>query len=190
VPTGFDAERLVFLQTTVTDCQGKIVFKSGDLDPNGDVRNEHSVYVHHGRAAAGQSFCSACKRNSSFATSAAANGAGCSVPYGLDPAAVHPAGDAPPYRPGPSHQRPQAEAEPGANSGERWAEYEVKREALCGHGPYTIDVETLRGHGAGQSGQRDPIGRLRLRDESRQIANNIVAGHVLVHERWAVVNIP
>ena len=48
VPTGFDGERNVFLQTTVTDCQGKVVFKSGDLDPNGDVRGENSVYVHNG----------------------------------------------------------------------------------------------------------------------------------------------
>lgn len=48
VPTGFDAERLVFLQVTVTDQNGIVVFQSGDLDPNGDVRNEHSLYVHNG----------------------------------------------------------------------------------------------------------------------------------------------
>ena len=48
VPTGFDAERLVFLQVTVTDADGKTVFKSGDRDPNGDVRDLHSLYVHNG----------------------------------------------------------------------------------------------------------------------------------------------
>ncbi|MFB3081427.1 MAG: multiheme c-type cytochrome, partial [Nitrosomonadaceae bacterium] len=48
VPTGFDAERLVFLQVTVTDSDGKVVFQSGDLDPNGDVRDSHSLYVHNG----------------------------------------------------------------------------------------------------------------------------------------------
>ncbi len=48
VPTGFDAERLIFLQVTVTDPQGKVVFKSGDRDPNGDVRDAHSLYVHNG----------------------------------------------------------------------------------------------------------------------------------------------
>ena len=48
VPTGFDAERLVFLRVTVTDSEGKEVFKSGDLDPNGDVRDSHSLYVHNG----------------------------------------------------------------------------------------------------------------------------------------------
>lgn len=48
VPTGFDAERLVFLEVTVTDATGKVVFKSGDRDPNGDVRDLHSLYVHNG----------------------------------------------------------------------------------------------------------------------------------------------
>ena len=48
VPTGFDAERLVFLQVTVTDAKGDVVFTSGDRDPNGDVRDLHSIYVHNG----------------------------------------------------------------------------------------------------------------------------------------------
>ena len=48
VPTGFDAERLVWLYVTVVDAQGKTVLESGHLDPNGDVRDSHSVYVHNG----------------------------------------------------------------------------------------------------------------------------------------------
>lgn len=48
VPTGFDAERLVWLMVTVTDSNGEVVFQSGDLDPNGDVRDTHSLYVHDG----------------------------------------------------------------------------------------------------------------------------------------------
>lgn len=48
VPTGFDAERLVFLRVKVVDANGKVVFLSGDLDPNGDLRDSHSRYVHDG----------------------------------------------------------------------------------------------------------------------------------------------
>lgn len=48
VPTGFDAERLIFLEVTVSDSKGKKVFVSGDRDPNGDVRDAHSLYVHNG----------------------------------------------------------------------------------------------------------------------------------------------
>ena len=48
VPTGFTAERLVFLKVTLTDARGEVLFRSGDLDPNGDVRDLHSRYVHDG----------------------------------------------------------------------------------------------------------------------------------------------
>jgi hypothetical protein len=48
VPTGFTGERLVWLQVDVKDADGNIVFQSGDLDPNGDVRDLHSAYVHNG----------------------------------------------------------------------------------------------------------------------------------------------
>ncbi|MDF1662711.1 MAG: multiheme c-type cytochrome [Planctomycetota bacterium] len=48
VPTGFTAERIVFLRVTARDATGKVLFKSGDLDPNGDLRDSHSLYVHNG----------------------------------------------------------------------------------------------------------------------------------------------
>jgi hypothetical protein len=48
VSTGFDAGRLLFLQVTVTDNEGRVVYRSGDRDPNGDVRDLHSLYVHNG----------------------------------------------------------------------------------------------------------------------------------------------
>ncbi|HEX9658587.1 MAG TPA: multiheme c-type cytochrome [Bacteroidota bacterium] len=48
IPTGFDAERVVFLRVTVTDSKGTVVFRSGDFDPNGDLRDLHSLYVHNG----------------------------------------------------------------------------------------------------------------------------------------------
>jgi len=46
VPTGFIAERSVFLQVWITDADGETVLASGDLDPNGDIRDLHSVFVH------------------------------------------------------------------------------------------------------------------------------------------------
>ena len=48
VPTGFDAERLFFLNVTVKDRHGRLVYVSGDRDPNGDLRDSHSLYVHNG----------------------------------------------------------------------------------------------------------------------------------------------
>ena len=48
VPTGFIAERLVWLFVEVQDKNGNTIFRSGDLDPNGDVRDSHSLYAHNG----------------------------------------------------------------------------------------------------------------------------------------------
>ena len=47
-PTGFTGERLVWLRITVKDRDGKVVFQSGDTDPNGDVRDNESAFVHAG----------------------------------------------------------------------------------------------------------------------------------------------
>lgn len=46
VPTGFDAERVMYLEVTVHDARGNLLFESGDRDPNGDLRDLHSSYVH------------------------------------------------------------------------------------------------------------------------------------------------
>ena len=47
VPTGFDAERVIFLEVTVTDSVEQVIYRSGDRDPNGDLRDAHSQYVHN-----------------------------------------------------------------------------------------------------------------------------------------------
>ena len=44
----FDADRLVYLAVRVKDAAGKLVYASGDRDPNGDLRDQHSRYVHNG----------------------------------------------------------------------------------------------------------------------------------------------
>lgn len=46
VPTGFDAERVMYLEVTVRDAYDRVIFRSGDRDPNGDLRDLHSAYVH------------------------------------------------------------------------------------------------------------------------------------------------
>lgn len=48
IPTGFDAERNIFLQVDIKDRNGRQVFLSGDRDPNGDLRDTHSLYVANG----------------------------------------------------------------------------------------------------------------------------------------------
>ena len=45
VPTGFTGERVVWLEVTVTGADGNVVYKTGDRDPNGDLRDSHSSFV-------------------------------------------------------------------------------------------------------------------------------------------------
>ena len=190
VPTGFDAERNVFLQTTVTDSQGKIVFKSGDLDPNGDVRNEHSVYVHHGELPLDEQLFSL---QTKFIVRNIRGGEReqvLPVPYGFDPLPYI----RPDTRPHNFLGRPivarKQKQNLEANGGERWANYEVKGKELCGHGPYTIDVKLYAGMvPVNLVNEIQSVG-FDYGMSPRQIAHNIVAGHVLVHERQTVVNIP
>ncbi len=48
VPTGFTGERLVWLHVKVSDRDGTVIFQSGDTDPNGDLRDGESSFVHNG----------------------------------------------------------------------------------------------------------------------------------------------
>jgi nitrate/TMAO reductase-like tetraheme cytochrome c subunit len=47
-PTGFTSERQAWLQVQVTNADGDSLFKSGDLDPYGDLRDAHSRAVKEG----------------------------------------------------------------------------------------------------------------------------------------------
>ncbi|QDU95753.1 multiheme c-type cytochrome [Lignipirellula cremea] len=51
IPTGFTAERQVWVHIEVRDHQDRLVFASGDLDSNGDLRDDHSHDVLTGKAA-------------------------------------------------------------------------------------------------------------------------------------------
>lgn len=48
LPTGFTAERQVWLEVLLRDARGKLLYASGDLDKNGDLRDGHSLEVEHG----------------------------------------------------------------------------------------------------------------------------------------------
>jgi hypothetical protein len=48
-PTGFTAERQAWVALTVCDPSGVVVYSSGDLDQNADLRDEHSHDVLTGR---------------------------------------------------------------------------------------------------------------------------------------------
>lgn len=51
VPTGFTAERQIWLEVLLRDAKGKLLYASGDLDHYGDLRDAHSLEVEHGKVA-------------------------------------------------------------------------------------------------------------------------------------------
>jgi len=144
VPTGFDAERNSYMQVFITDPQGKLVFQSGDLDPNGDYRDLHSSYVHHGDLPLDKQLF---HLQSKFITRNVRGGEReqvLAINYSVDPLpfirpetfAVNFAG-----RPGGARNQRRG-LDP---LGSRWANYTVKASELSGKGPYNVRIRFLAG---------------------------------------------
>ena len=187
VPTGFDAERLVFLRVTVYDSCGNLVFVSGDLDPNGDVRDSHSVYVHNGKLPVDRQLFSLQTR---FLTRNIRGGEReqvLNIPYSLDPLPyIRPA-----TRPYTVLGRPIGARKHKQNievGGHRWAKYHIQRSQLTGNGPYVADIQLVAGmvpvnliHAIQSAGFDYGM-------SAKEIAKAIVDGHVIVHHRQVELN--
>jgi hypothetical protein len=139
VPTGFTGERVVFLHVQVRDRDGKIVFKSGHRDPNFDLLDGHSFYVHAGKMKKDPYLFSLQSR---FVTQ---NGRGGEIEHIIP--IPYPVISLP--RVLPSTQSLIFTGEPAAARnhkigieplGHRWAEYFVDPEKLSGKGPYTAKI--------------------------------------------------
>ena len=140
VPTGFDAERLVWLYVTVTDPDGKVIKQSGDLDPNGDLRDLHSLYVHNHELPLDKDLFSLQSR---FLTRNVRGGEReqvLAINYSLTPLPfLRPERRSSVLlgRPGGARKH-KISIEP---NGHRWANYTVKSDQLTGKGPYKAVVQ-------------------------------------------------
>jgi nitrate/TMAO reductase-like tetraheme cytochrome c subunit len=141
-PTGFDAERLVFLQVTVSDSTGRVVFQSGDRDPNGDVRDIHSAYVHNWELPLDDQLFSL---QSKFITHNFRGGEReqvIAVDYSIDPLPyVRPETRSHILTARTTSARKQARLLPPLSS--RWADYHVDPERLTGVAPYKLKVRMI-----------------------------------------------
>lgn len=144
VPTGFDAERIVYMQVFVTDPQGKEVFKSGDLDPNGDVRDLHSTYVHRGDLPLDPYLF---KLQSPFITRNVRGGDRqqiLPINYSIDPLPyIRPEPFAVTFTGRPGGARIQRRGIEALAS--RWADYQVSASELTGPGPYKVHIKIRAG---------------------------------------------
>lgn len=143
VPTGFDAERLVFLEVTVRDADGNVVFMSGDRDPNGDIRDSHSLYVHYGELPKDPYIFNL---QSKFITRMVRGGERdqvLAVNYSPDPLPfLRPSTRATVLLARPVGARKHTQTIPPLSS--KWPEYRVTSEQLRGSsGPYTATVRLI-----------------------------------------------
>ena len=142
VPTGFSGERLVWLEVMVKDSSGKVVFVSGDRDPNGDLRDGHSSYVHAGKIELDQYLLSL---QSYFVTQ---NGRGGEIEHVIP--IPYPVTALPRVLPSPQSLVFTGEPPTERNHkrgieplGQRWGDYEVKANAMTGTGTYTATVKLI-----------------------------------------------
>ncbi len=139
VPTGFDAERLIWLHVEVKDRDGNLVFQSGDLDPNGDVRDLHSAYVHNNELPLDKYLFNL---QSKFITRNIRGGEReqvLAINYSIDPLPfVRPEIFSTIFtgRPGGARKHKQGIAPLGY----RWAPYRVKNKGSKAKGPFSIRV--------------------------------------------------
>lgn len=188
VPTGFDAERLVFLRTTVTDRFGRIVLMSGDLDPNGDVRDSHSFYVNNGKLPLDRQLFSL---QTKFLTRNLLGGEReqiLNIAYSLDPLPYI----RPEVRPFTVLGRPVEARKHKQNieiGGHRWASYTVPQSHLTGCGPYDVNVQLVAAMVPVNLVQEISSAGFDYGMSAREIADAIVAGHVIVHTRDATLKV-
>lgn len=187
VPTGFDAERVVYLRTRVWNGNGRLVFQSGDLDPNGDLRDSHSVYVHNGEVPLDRQLFTLQTR---FITRNVRGGEReqvLAVPYSLDPLPYV----RPETRPFTVLGRPVAarkhkqNIEPG---GRRWAEYAVPATRLRGPGPYRIRVQLIAGMVPINLVHEISSVGFDYHMSAREVADRVVDGHMILYDESSIVN--
>lgn len=183
VPTGFDAERVVWLQVAVTDAQGRTVFQSGDLDPNGDIRDSHSVYVHNGDLPLDRFLFSLQSRFLVRMVRGGEREQVLPVNYSPDPLPfLRPSTTATLLTGRPVGARKHKQTIPPLGS--KWASYEVTRSQLAGStGPYRARVQIMAGmvppnliHEIADVGFDYGL-------TPREVADAVVAGQIVVWSR-------
>jgi len=188
VPTGFDAERIVFLRTMVWNANNRLVFQSGDLDPNGDLRDNHSLYVHNGQLPLDRQLFSLQSR---FITRNIRGGEReqvVNVPYSLDPLPyIRPA-----TRPFNVLGRPIAARKHKQNievNGCRTATYKLDCRQLIGPGPFTVRVQLIAGMVPVNLIHVITPGGFDYGMSAKDVADGVVEGHQILYEEVETIDV-
>jgi nitrate/TMAO reductase-like tetraheme cytochrome c subunit len=189
VPTGFDAERVVFLRVTVKDSTDRTVFISGDLDPNGDVRDSHSLYVHNGELEEDRFLFSLQSRFIANMIRGGDREQVLTTNYSLSPLPfIRPPANATLLQGRPAGGRKHRQTIPPLAS--RWASYRIDSSALANSsGPYTATIELIAG--------MVPVNLIdAIKDvgfdygmSARAVADKIVQGHQTLWTKTVTIDV-
>lgn len=184
VPTGFDAERLVWLEVVVTDAAGKVLHRSGDLDPNGDLRDLHSTYVANGQLPLDRDLFSL---QSKFVTLNVRGGEReqvLAVNHSLDPLPfVRPSTTSTILTGQPTAARKHRYVMPPLS--QRVASYSVKAGELSGSAPYTVRIRLKAAMVPVNLVHEIQSVGFDYGMSPREVADAVVAGHQVIAERTA-----
>ncbi len=188
VPTGFTGERLIWLHVIVTDREGTVIFTSGDLDPNGDLRDQESQYVHSGELPLdGQLF----NLQSRFVVT---NVRGTErlrvipIPYPVTalprvlPTTVSLILTGEPL----TERNHKKGIEP---LGHRWAKYRINKSALTGNSPYTAAIELKSAMVPANLVHAIQDVGFDYGMSAREVADAVRDGHVILWERTVTFNV-
>jgi len=182
VPTGFTAERMVWVYVRVTDADGREVLVSGDLDPNGDLRNHESAYVHHGELEADEHLLSLRSQFLTRSRHGSEREQILPLNYSQDPLPFIRPSTFPAILSGrPLGARIQKKGiEPG---GSRSMTYTIPAEKLTGKAPYSIEVQLKAGMVPVHLVRRIADVGFDFNMSAREVGDALVEGQVVLWSR-------
>ena len=189
VPTGFIGDRIVFLQVEVTDRDGAVIYRSGDLDPNGDLRDRHSEYVHDRELPLDRDlfslqskFLTRNVRGSEREEVLAVNTSQSPLPF------LRPSTLATTLLGRPQNVRLHKNNIPAGSS--RWAKYRIKGSALTKRGPYRASIKLIVGMVPINLINEIKVVGFQYGMSAREVAEGVLKGHRILWEREFDINAP
>ena len=179
---------MVWLHVTVTDAAGEVVLESGDLDPNGDLRDDESQFVRAGALPPDEFLFNL---QSKFVVLSGRGGERervIPIPFSVIALpVVRPSTLSLIWTGEPTTERVHRRSL--APLDERWPEYRVSARELTGKGPYEVHIELKSAMVPVNLVEAVQIVGFDYGMTPRQLGDAIVAGHEILWEKKLAIDV-